>query len=150
MGMYTGLRARVKIKPEYRSAIQKLHDNHCNDYIDEDGWDSLDHNEIPNLSIWKAITRRNFIPFGGLAYMPDGFEQPFTDCGGSKFDGEWWTFSCSLKNYNNEIGTFTLLILKEIVEEIDYCQRLYEESYTNDSTWMNECINYTLENMNGN
>lgn len=143
--MYTGLRARVKIKPEYRQAMFKLYD----DSFVGDFWDALDDDELPNLAEWKKVYDRDFIPCGCLAYMPDGFGEPFFGSdGGHCFDGEWWTFSCSLKNYRNQIQTFFDLILKNIAEEIDYCQRLYEEygGYEDypDKHWSHYCTEYKL------
>jgi hypothetical protein len=124
MGMYTGVRARVKIKAEHRAAITKLH---------EDGdWTAV---TVPNVIDWIMHGRCGFIPFGVLAYMPDDFGDPFESSkdeygpkeGGSMFDGEWWTFSCSLKNYENEIEFFMENIMCHLVEEVDYCESLYEE-----------------------
>ena len=144
--MYTGLRARVKIKPEYREAMYKLYHPESDDV---DGfWSVLNDDELPNLAEWKKVGRCNAIPCGCLAYMPDDFGEPFGKDGGHGFDGEWWTFSCSLKNYRNEIQTFFDLILKNITEEIDYCQRLYEiyeestELYSRH--WSYYCTDYTL------
>lgn len=116
MGMYTGLRARVKIKSEYRAEIQRLHDTR--------NWDGVN---VPNINKWLKFDRNIFIPYGGLCYMPDGFGEPFGENSGRKFDGEWWQFSCSLKNYEGEIQFFLENIMKYIVEEIDYCHYLYEE-----------------------
>ncbi len=115
MGMYTGVRSRVKIKPEHRDAIKKLHD-----YGD---WTVV---SVPNVIDWIMHGRCGFIPFGVLAYMPDDFGEPSKE-GGSEFDGEWWTFSCSLKNYENEIEFFMENIMCHLVEEVDYCESLYEE-----------------------
>lgn len=141
MGMYTGLRARVKIKPEFRAEITKLHE--------ESGWENV---KVPNIQRWLREHRNGFIPFGVLAYMPDDFGEPFkprkTDYGevegGSEFDGEWWTFSCSLKNYNGEIQIFIVQILANIVEEIDYCESLYEEWPWHES---NDWRDYTTKHL---
>jgi len=127
MGMYTGVRARVKVKGPYRRAIEKLHH--------EGGWDNVC---VRNVEGWLKFFRHDFIPFGGLAYMPGDFQDPFesesTFEGGSKFDGKWWTFSCSLKNYENEIEFFMKNVLCHLVSEVDYCMSLYEEfPYPNDA-----------------
>lgn len=99
--MYTGLRAKVKIRPEFRAEITKLHE--------EGSWENV---KVPNIEIWLKQGRNGFIPFGMLAYMPDDFGEPFKprmneygfeSKGGSEFDGKWWTFSCSLKNYEGEM-----------------------------------------------
>lgn len=141
--MYTGLRARVKIKPEYRNAMHKLYHPDSDHAVGF--WRVLADDELPNLAEWKKVKYHDFIPAGCVvAYMPDDFGEPFGKEGGHSFDGEWWTFSCSLKNYGNEIQTFFDLILKNIVEEIDYCQRLYEEYYEGEGHWSNCCTDYTL------
>ena len=146
MGMYTGLRARVKIKPEYRDAMYKLYHPEGDDV--NGFWSVLNDGELPNLAEWKKVGRCNAIPCGCLAYIPDDFGEPFGKDGGHGFDGEWWTFSCSLKNYRNEIQTFFDLILKNIAEEIDYCQRLYEiyeeSSELYSRHWSYYCTDYTL------
>jgi len=124
MGMYTGVRARVKIKPEHRDAIKKLHD-----YGD---WTVV---SCPGVIDWIMHGRCGFIPFGVLAYMPEDFGDPFEPSrdkcgpkeGGSEFDGEWWTFSCSLKNYEGEIEFFMENVMCHLVQEVDYCESLYEE-----------------------
>jgi hypothetical protein len=142
MGMYTGLRAKVKIKPEFRAEITKLHE--------EGGWENV---KVPNIEIWLKQGRNGFIPFGVLAYMPDGFCEPFkprnteygTVEGGSNFDGEWWIFSCSLKNYNGEIQTFIDKILTNIIEQVEYCESLYEEYPWDESTTWRD---YTRKHFN--
>jgi hypothetical protein len=125
MGMYTGVRARVKVEERFRPAITKLHE-------DADWASAL---SIPNIEGWLNYGRHNFIPFGVLAYMPDAFGDPFETRkdkygsldGGSTFDGVWWTFSCSLKNYESEIDFFMTNVLRSIVEDVDYCESLYED-----------------------
>lgn len=132
--MYTGLRARVKIKEKYRGDIQKLHD--------ERSWEDTN---IPNIDGWLAFGRNRFIPFGITAYMPEEFDEPFEEredeygkvTGGTKFDGEWWTFSCALKNYEGEIQFFIEFIMSEIIEEVDYCESFYEEG-----EYPLDCIKY--------
>lgn len=52
MGMYTGLRARVKIKPEFRAEITKLHE--------ESGWENV---KVPNIQRWLREHRNGFIPY---------------------------------------------------------------------------------------
>lgn len=139
--MYTGLRACIKIKPEFRQDIKKLHD--------DNGWENTN---IPNIDKWMNFDRRGFIPFGALTCMPDDFGDPFEDrrdeygsvSGGTKFDGEWWTFSCSLKNYEGEIQFFIENVLKHIVEEVDYCESLYED-YPYDDNGIDAWRNYTQD-----
>lgn len=123
MGMYTGVRARVKIKESLRPAITKLHED-CE-------WREV---SVPNVEGWLNYGRCGLIPFGVLAYMPSDFEDPFETSedkygsfdGGSMFDGVWWTFSCSLKNYEGEISYFMNNVMLNLVEDVDYCESLYE------------------------
>lgn len=139
MGMYTGVRARVKIKPLERHAIQRLHD--------DGSWEDV---LSFNVGEWLKYERCNFIPFGVLSYMPSDFEEPFESAdGGSTFDGVWWTFSCSLKNYKNEIDFFMKNVLCHLVEDVDYCESLYEEwPYLNEINhphyygreWWGQCV----------
>lgn len=127
MGMYTGLRARVKVKPEYCEAISMLHLG-----SEWDDWREVYMAyDVPNLDKWLEYGRHNFIPFGTLSCMPDNFDnklkQPNEYGGGSEWDGEYWEFACSLKNYENEIDFFVPNVLFMISESVDYCHHLYEE-----------------------
>jgi hypothetical protein len=132
MGMYTGLRAHVKVYPRFRGLIASLHSD------DESmRWEkSIETNrhsfpeEADSLKGWCEFDRCGFIPFGVLAYMPDDFgDRIDKPDGGSVFDKETdsWEFACSLKNYQSEIQFFVPNVLKVISEEIFYCESLYEE-----------------------
>lgn len=132
MGMYTGFKAQVDVKPLYRPAIHYLHN------ISDEDWDAVGNNtwravwmKFPydNFLKWSTFSRSCFIPFGCLAYMPKDFSNAENGESYSRFDEEEgiWQFCCSLKNYNNEIQNFVDLVLKEIVENVDYCYHLYEE-----------------------
>ncbi len=129
MGMYTGLRAKVIIKPEFRDAIAVLHGP-------EHDWDAV-YRQFPgfpgNLT-WHIVSRRQFIPYGCLAYMPDDFSDAEDGESFSKFDPATgvWEFCCSLKNYESEIECFIENVLKHIVARVAYCESLYEELYAED------------------
>jgi hypothetical protein len=117
MGMYTGLRIRVKLKPEFIPAIQTVMDGEGDSIWSNLGYDFLDE--------WAKVGRSNFIPNGALAYMPwdknDSFWQDSLT-----LDGEW-QFQCSLKNYENEVENFIVNVLGRIIEESLHVEVLYEE-----------------------
>jgi hypothetical protein len=119
MGMYTGFRADVVIKPEYRDMI-------CS--IMGEGNYSWKHfiGKFPFLEKFAMKNRANFIPFGALCYMPDEWEtnERFV----RHFDATTgrWTFACSLKNYESEIYLFCTSVLSEIAESGNF-EILYEE-----------------------
>ncbi|TKJ87192.1 hypothetical protein PaeCFBP13512_18390 [Paenibacillus sp. CFBP13512] len=58
MGMYTGIRCKVKLKSEFVNSIQKL--------IDTENWSSLGHDLFEEYSLYPSASS---IPFGSLAYM---------------------------------------------------------------------------------
>lgn len=117
MGMYTGLRAKVIVKEQYRSGIAALSEGY--------GWD----HRLPGVAKWLEYDRHNFIPFGGLSYMRLDFSP--TGESFNKFDEKsgLWEFYCSLKNYNDEIEYFVPMVLMRICSEFIFCQSLYEESH---------------------
>jgi hypothetical protein len=137
MGMYTGLRAHLWLKPEYREAIYRLHTDEPGRRHRGSCWRmvvSYFPGLIPNGDGWLNYERHDFIPFGGLACMPEDFSQFPDGEAHSHFDkntGEW-TFCCSLKNYNDEIEFFVEQVLRPMVARADYCERLYEEYPTGD------------------
>jgi hypothetical protein len=125
----------MTVKPEYRAAIQKLHDDR-NTPSDESAWEELLwlHPDCKAIRTWAEQSRCDFIPFGGLAYMPEDFSK--TGESYSEYDPQTgvWEFVCSLKNYSNEIKVFHDTIVAELIESIEYSQHLYEE-YPNDKPW---------------
>ena len=91
------------------------------------------------------IGRSSFIPRGSLAYMPDSWEsepdmslEPYltewydsrkpTDGFKRSYDEKtgYWTFQCSLKNYEYEIESF-FEILPHFIENIEHLEYFYEE-----------------------
>lgn len=127
--MYTGLRAKLKIKPEFHTVINRLHlvpQMPSNEFEYKSDWGQVAEAfpEYPFLEEWARVARSNFIPFGALAYMPWEDDDPEWQ---RSFKDGIWTFQCSLKNYGDEIGTFVDLILRNIVEEVHELYHLYEE-----------------------
>lgn len=132
MGMYTGLRCKVKVKEEYRQDIEIL--------MEDTGWSDCNHDIFKNYS---KIDRAVFIPFGALSYMPDEWEKKIgesvfdtiaTDGFNREFNKETgvWTFQCSLKNYSDTIYYFINDVLTNIVEEVYHLEELYEENEVSD------------------
>jgi hypothetical protein len=130
MGMYTGLRCKVIVKPEYREEMKHIAEQ---DYE----WSES------NLDFMKKYdeehSRATFIPRGALSYMPRSWEEgPF---GGSGFGGKatdgfernfdpetgLWTFQCSLKNYEDTIEYFMDHVLSRISEKVIHLEYYYEE-----------------------
>lgn len=136
MGMYTGLRASVVIKPEWVEAITLLHQGN-NRWADV----FANYPGLPGLDRWMEVGRRDFIPLGGLCYMPDDFSDAPHRESYSAFDPKTgrWRFCCSLKNYEGEIGQFVETVLRHIVSSVEYCESLYEEhQYDYDQGWADQ------------
>lgn len=129
MGVYTALKIRCKIKPEYCPIIEELHKVYSWDRV------SINFPEYNWLDVWARIYRADFIPFGSMAIYPDWNES--TDTHSTFENGEWY-FCCSLKNYENEISDFVDLVFLNIVEELYECKMQYES---------NPSDSYTLEQL---
>lgn len=144
MGMYTGLNALVKIKPEYHDAIDCLVNRNVPNDV-ENLWKYISENfDVPGAKEWSEYFRCSQIPFGCLAYMPDDFGGLFGDNGGVSYSNRWLMFSCSLKNYENEIEFFIKNVLRHIVEKVQYCYSLYEEyAYDDEGSDLNWIDNVT-------
>lgn len=120
MGMYTGLKVHVKLKPEFIPMIEKimgvngaeinydvLWKNHGYDFTDA----------------WATYWRSSSIPFGSPSTIWD------------QHDPEWqrsnengiWKFQTALKNYEDEIDYFLENVLLNITEESYHIEKLYEE-----------------------
>lgn len=143
MGMYTGLRASVVIKPQWRGAIGLLHESRNTpktSFSSGQDWEAVfaQYPDLPGLYDWVKVGRRDFIPFGALAYMPEDFSDAEDGESFSKYDADSgrWTFCCSLKNYEGEIRQFVEEVLSHIVDSVDYCESLYEEfPWYDNSDW---------------
>jgi hypothetical protein len=129
MGMYTGLRCKVIIKPEFRKDFQMLSENLYK-------WNSSNVDFIKEFS---EVERNNFIPLGSVNSMPGSWEKAPYDKYGSgvpedgfdrNFDANTglWTFQCSLKNYEDTIEKFIEKVLKNVVQEIIHLEQLHQDS----------------------
>lgn len=140
MGMYTGLRFKGIVKEEYRDVIDVLMNDETVDCW-EDLLERFDNLEFAEDFIYRP--RSSMIPFGGLAYMPDEWEEYINPELGDKWDNlrdadgwersfnketGYWQFQCSLKNYDGEIKSFVNVLLPVILEKSIYIESKYEES----------------------
>lgn len=131
MGMYTGLRFKGIVKPEFASMIKDM-------VVEGVEWDDLAdaHPEHAFLQEYADYNRADFVPRGALAYMPDSWEeQPWTPASKATdgFDGSFnvterlWSFQCSLKNYESTIEKFLEVIVPNMIEEAIHIEYYYEE-----------------------
>lgn len=122
MGMYTNLRLKVYVKEQYRNMI-----NQINDGAD---WSEF-VTQFPFLTRYAKLGRAEFIPRGGSSYMPyqwndgskatEGFDTHI-DLGTG-----YWTFQCSLKDYENEIECFFKDVLPVLITSSEHIESYYEE-----------------------
>ena len=114
MGMYTGLRFKGVVKPEFRDGFEQI-------ALDGE-WDSFEQ-----FKILAQDDRSSFIPMGALSYMPLEWDND------GEFERSWnsdtgeWIFQCSLKNYDDTIRKFIDLCPK-FLESVEHCEYFYEES----------------------
>lgn len=134
MGMYTGIRFKGYVKPEFRQDFEDIALN--------GEWEESNIKEFREFG--KKFGRASFIPCGSLSYMPDEWES-FND-GFEKYSNLWWAsavatdgfertydketgywaFQCSLKNYEDEIENWFELV-PLFIERIDHLEYFYEE-----------------------
>jgi hypothetical protein len=132
MGMYTGLRFKAVVKPEFIQMIEKMMEERLD-------WEEL-FNLYPQRQFLKEFSkypRSRFIPYGSLSYMPRSWETNESDwklrTPTDGFETEYnkllrvWSFQCSLKNYESEIEAFLNLIVPNIIETSLHIEYYYEE-----------------------
>lgn len=132
MGMYTGLRFKGILKEEFVPIIKTMMDEHLE-------WSDL-HERYPQYDFLKEFgeyDRADFVPYGGLSYMPNCWERQLenssievaTDGFDRKLDEETklWSFQCSLKNYGLTIEKFIELVVPNILDESVHIEKFYEE-----------------------
>ena len=123
MGMYTGLRVKVTVKEEYRGMINEINNGA--------EWREFSTRH-PFVAEYARLGRSEFIPSGMISYMPDYWETEdyeATDGFDRKIDMEtgYWTFQCSLKDYENEIEKFLDEVLPNIITSSEHIEYFYEE-----------------------
>jgi len=139
MGDYTGLRAKVTVKPELREYIKELL-HHSYDWEDAmvsfqilGDWETNPAYKMIDapLKSWIKYPRHSFIPFGMHSYMPEEWGDAYR-----KFDVETgvWEFSCSVKNYDKTIEYFLENLFPLLVESCEYCEKRFE-GYSSPSTF---------------
>jgi hypothetical protein len=115
MGMYTGLRFKGIVKKEFRKDFKDIAMN-----------GEWGNSKDIRFADFGKVSRASFIPCGALAYMPnewentDGFERTYNEESG------FWSFQCSLKNYNDTIEEF-LALVPYFIESVEHCEVFYEE-----------------------
>ena len=115
MGMYTGLRFKGYVKPEFREDFEEI--------AIKGEWENSKDKKFKEIS---KLPRASFIPCGILAYMPIEWEEDKTF--DRKYDKKsgYWCFQCSLKNYDDEIDNFINMI-PYFIESTIHIEELYEE-----------------------
>ena len=115
MGMYTGLRVRAVIKPEYREEIELLHLSGYN-------WSGAKYDFMKNFGM---DPRAEFIPKGAYYPVP-GIHSWKKYCYYNSKTG-LWRFACFLKNYNMTIENFLDDVLSAVAESAT-AEHKYEDS----------------------
>ncbi|OTZ47851.1 hypothetical protein [Bacillus thuringiensis] len=117
MGMYTGLRAKVKIKEEFAYLADKIANQDCS-------WDELVE-EYPFIAEFADKERADFVPSMAPAYMPDEWGEYNVN----EFDlnTRVWNMVFAIKNYEKEIDAFMYDILTVIAEKVYHMYYHYEE-----------------------
>ena len=124
--MYTGIRFKGYVKSMFRDDFEKIALN--------GEWENS-NDEV--LKSFGSVSRAGFIPCGSLCYMPNEWETAPYDkykrgVPTDGFDRTWnkqtgyWTFQCSLKNYDDTIEEW-FKILPYFIEKIEHLEIYYEE-----------------------
>ncbi len=126
MGDYTGIRFTAKLKPAVANAMRVATDRITlkKEGSTKDWWTVICYmTDVPVDSSFMLDSRRDFIPFGGIVYMPQDWVQH--DAISCDSDGIW-KVSCSLKNYSNTIAKFLEFALPYMIEEPCEVETHYE------------------------
>jgi len=132
MGMYTGIRFKGYVKKDFRDSFEQI--------ALEGDWENSNNSTFRDFG---KISRSKFIPCGCLSYMPDEWEVYDESLKGTNkyyssakdadgFERTWnketgyWTFQCSLKNYESEIEEW-FKIVPYFIEKIEHLEYFYEE-----------------------
>jgi hypothetical protein len=111
--MYTGLKGTITFKPYVAAHLQET---------DFDWTDLAYRLSAGAVMVFANKGRSGFIPKGALSYMPSEWDDVVNEW----IDDTTYTFACSLKNYDDEIQAF-LVILPRIAYAWDL-EELYEEA----------------------
>ena len=95
-------------------------------WSDGPSWDHVADMLPEPARVWLAVRRRDFIPFGALSYVMTN-DEDWNDQRHDVDGGGVWHVRCSLKNYENEIGTFRDYVLPYLICEDCILYTWYEE-----------------------
>lgn len=109
MGMYTGLRGKIKLKPEY--AVKIKQEMGSEEYF---CWENI----LPEGNKYHSYSRNSFIPFG--------MQQLWWENEPVELKDGILSFTCSLKNYDDTIEVFLKECLPLIADSWNL-EELYEE-----------------------
>lgn len=107
MGIYTSLKFKAKIKPEYVNALTEV--------LEAYSWEDT---ECPLFQEWKNMYRAVFIPWGDQSQLRPEWDEEFEKHRHSKFVDGYWSVITALKGYL-EFEVFYEM-LKEMSEHIEY------------------------------
>ena len=131
MGMYTGMRCKARIKPEYHALVREFMAI-CRVYNKTEdaraAFKQMVH-DYPFLSDLAACDRGTYILSWMTAYGYDGNSEEWEEGDPDwelSFEGGLLRFQCSIKNYGNEYEKWAK-VLDEIASEIITLQKWYEE-----------------------
>lgn len=116
MGMYTGLRFKGYVKPQFRESFEEI--------AIKGEWEESKDKKFKEFS---KLPRASSIPCGTLSLYAIEWEEDETF--DRKYDKKtgYWCFQCSLKNYYDEIDNF-INIIPYFIESAIHIEELYEES----------------------
>lgn len=113
MGMYTSVRFKGIIKPEYSEGFEGI--------AMRGEWENSKHEIFREFG---KMNRAGYIPCGGLCGSKWGNSSSFKRNYYALMN--YWQFECSLKNQEGEVQTFMELIPK-FVQELYHFEEMYEE-----------------------
>lgn len=126
MGMYTGLRGYIELMPNIVKRLKEATDEDFSYWEEEDEWEYVleQYKEVPSVDhLLTATARLSYIPFGGINYMPDQWEEANRP---ATLRNNVLRFTTSLKDYDNEIESFIAVL--PLIATDWFLEELYEES----------------------
>jgi hypothetical protein len=124
MGMYTGLSFMGRVKEEMVEELKiVLEDANGNN------WSNSNNKKFKDFG--DEYSRSCMFPWGSLAYMPDSWDK----YEGYSFEGGLFVFTCSLKNYTQEIDAFMNKIAPELCDEYSAIEHYEENEEDEMSYW---------------
>ncbi|UKS27359.1 hypothetical protein LOZ80_39020 [Paenibacillus sp. HWE-109] len=118
MGLYTSFRCKLKLKDEFLPVIRELMEEGLD-------WSELETNS-EEINEFSTYDRADSIPFGGLSYAPDEWEQEDNTIWSRSTENGIWTFQCSVKN-SETILEFMRRVVPAISVESLHLEMFFEE-----------------------